>query len=155
MAFIPQTMLPYELVPLALIPGNRLEMVVYLAGSWIAVAAAEWLHVGHSMADWRATGWLVTLGAVYLPMLYLVLRRKSSANGGKIEKDRRRPHRLADREVKVDVTTDGAGAVVAKVTHLPTGLSVTESGPTREQAVRKAQDKLAGILSRTKRLVRD
>ena len=146
-AFIPQSTLPYELVPLALIPANRLEMGMYVAGTWIAVAAAEGLHLSQSMADWTATGWPLTLGAVYLPMLYLVLRRQSRASARKVGKDRRRPHRLADRELKVDVTTDRAGTVVAKVTHLPTLSSATELGETRELAVRKAQDKLAGILA--------
>jgi hypothetical protein len=94
------------------------------------------------------------LCAVYLPMLYLVLRRKSSRAGPAIEKDRRRPHRLADHDLQVDVTTDGAGGVIVKVTHLPTQLFITESGQTRELAVRKAQDKLAGILARTSRLIR-
>ena len=153
-AFIPQTALPYELVALALIPANRLEMVLYVAGSWIAVAAAEALHVGQSMTEWRVTGWLVTLGAVYLPMLYLVLSRpggKSSKTAPRIEKDRRRPHRLADDELKVEITAHGVDAVSVKVTHLPTKLFATESGKDRKVAERKAQDKLAGILARTSR----
>jgi hypothetical protein len=149
-ALIPQTTLPYELVPLALIPANRLEMVVYVAGSWIAVAAADRLHLSYSMAEWTVTGSPVTLCAVYLPMLYLVLRR-SSRSGPRIEKERRRPNRLADHELEVDVTTDGAGGVIVKVTHLPTRLSATESGQTRELAERKAQDKLAAILARRPR----
>jgi hypothetical protein len=132
LALIPQTTLPYELVPLALVPGNRVEMAIYVAGTWIAVAAAE-------------AGWLVTLSAVYLPMLYLVLRRKSST-GPRIEKERRRPHRLPDDELKIDVTTDGAGAVVVKVTHIPTQQSTTESGKSRKLAERKAHDRLAAIL---------
>jgi hypothetical protein len=69
-------------------------------------------------------------------------------------KDRRRPHRLADDELEVDVTTDASGGVVVTVTHLPTRRSVTESGQTREVAERKAHDKLAGLLSRTLRLQR-
>ena len=146
-ALIPQSTLPYELVALALIPANRREMGVYVAGSWIAVAAAGGLHLSHSMAEWTANGWPVTLGAVYLPMLFLVLRRQSSRSAPEIEKDRRRPHRLADHELEVDVTTDGAGGVIVKVTHLPTRLSTTESGQTRKLAERKAQDKLAGILA--------
>ena len=145
-AFIPQSTLPYELVPLALIPANRLEMGIYVAGSWIAVVAAGGLQLSHSVAEWTATGWVVTLCAVYLPMLYLVLRRQRSS-GRKIEKDRRRPNRLADHELKVEVTPNGAGGFTVKVTHLPTKLFTTESGQTRELAVRKAQDKLAGILA--------
>jgi len=151
-AFIPQSALPYELVPLALIPANRIEMGIFVVGSWIAVAAAEALHVSQSMTEWRATGWLVTLGAVYLPMLIVVLRRQNIRSEPKVEKDRRRPHRLADDELQVDVTTDGAGGVIVKVTHLPTQLSTTESGQTREVAGRKAQDKLAGILARASRV---
>ena len=157
-AFIPQSTLPYELVPLALIPANRIEMGLFVVGSWIAVAAAEWLNVSGSMIEWRATGWLVTLCAVYLPMLYLVLSRQARQTSGSapsIDKDRRRPHRLADDELKVDVTTDGAGAVIVTVTHLPTRLSATESGPTRQLAERKAQDKLAGMLARASRLKRE
>jgi hypothetical protein len=153
-ALIPQSTLPYELVPLALIPANRFEMGIYIAGSWIAVVAAEGL-LGN-LAGWTVPGWPVTLGAVYLPMLYLVLRRRSRSapESKKVEKDRRRPHRLPDHDLKVEVTTDGAGGVIVKVTHLPTQLSTTESGQTREAAERKAQDKLAALFARTSRAVR-
>jgi hypothetical protein len=146
-AFIPQNTLPYELVSLALIPSNRLEMGIYVAGSWLAVAAADRLDVGHDMAGWSAIGWPVTLCAVYLPMLYLVVRRQRSRRVPRIEKERRRPHRLADDELKVDVTPNDAGGITVKVTHLPTQVFTTESGRTREIAERKAQDKLAGILA--------
>lgn len=143
MALIPQSSLPYELVPLALIPASRLEMLLYVVGSWIVVAAGG-LHLGRGTSEWTGAGWLVTLCAVYLPMLYLVLRRQSSSTGPKQE--RRRSRRLADHELEVDVTTDGAGGIVVKVTHLPTKLSATESGESRERAERKAQDKLAAIV---------
>lgn len=152
-AILPQSTLPYELVPLALIPANRLEMGIYVAGTWIAVAAAEGL-LSHSLAGWTAPGWLVTLAAVYLPMLYLVLRRQTSRSGPKIEKDRRRPHRIADQDLKVEVSPDGDAAVIVKVTHLPTQLSTTESGQTREIAERKAHDKLAAMLARMSRLIK-
>ena len=145
-AFIPQTTLPYELVPLALIPANRLEMGIYVAGTWIAVAAAEGLHLSDSMARWNVSGWPVTLCAVYLPMLYLAFRRQKSKSVPRIEKERRRPHRLADAELKVDVTTDGTGEISVKVTHIPSGLFATESGRNRATAERKAHDKLAGML---------
>jgi hypothetical protein len=149
-AFIPQNALPYELVSLALIPANLVEMGIYVAGSWIAVAVA---------ADQTAASWPATLGAVYLPMLYLVLRpvlslsflRRSSKRGPKIEKERRRPHRVPDNELKVDATPNAAGGVTVKVTHLPTQLFTTESGQTRELAARKAHDKLAGILAEFRR----
>jgi hypothetical protein len=151
-AFIPQNTLPHELVSLALIPANLLQMGIYVAGSWIAVAvAADRMHLSQSIAEWTAASWPATLCAVYLPMLYLVLRRQSSRSGRMIEKERRRPHRLADDELKVDVTPNAAGGVSVKVTHLPTQLFITESGQTRELAERKAQDKLAGILAGMRR----
>ena len=153
-AFLPQSTLPYELVALALIPANRLEMGIYVVGTWIAVAMAGGLSLSSSMTDWTATGWPVTLCAVYLPMLALVLRRPNGARELKIERDRRRPHRLSDHELKVDVGTDGAGGVVVKVTHLPSQQSATESGETRQVAERKAHDKLAGILAPMLRLKR-
>ena len=145
-AFIPQTTLPYELIPLALIPANRGEMGIYVLGTWIAIAAAEGLHLSEPMARWTATGWPVTLCAVYLPMLYLVLRRKPSRSAPRIQKERRRPHRLPDAELKVDVSTGGSGGVTVKVTHIPSRVSATESAPTRQAAERKAHDKLAGML---------
>jgi hypothetical protein len=147
-AFIPQTTLPYELVPLALIPANRLEMMVYVAGSWIAVIAADRLHLGHSMAAWAAVGWPVTLCAVYVPMLYLVLRRpKSGRKGLRVGKERRRPHRLADDELEVDISGTDDGGVSVTVTHRPTQLSVTESGKNRNALKRKAHDRLAATVA--------
>ena len=145
-AFIPQKTLPYELVPLALIPANRLEMVIYVVGTWIAVAGAEGFHLSESMARWNAGGWPVTLCAVYIPLLYLVFRRQKSKTVPRIEKERRRPHRLDDAELKVDVTTDDAGGIIVKVTHIPSGLSASETSRNRAMAERKAHDKLAGIL---------
>jgi hypothetical protein len=145
-AFIPQSTLPYELVPLALIPANRVEMLVYVVGTWIAAAAAEGLHLDETMARWTASGWPVTLCAVYIPILYLVLRRQNTRGGPRTHKERRRPHRLEDAELEVDVTTDGAGGVIVEITHLPTGRSATETGPDRATAERKAHDRLAGML---------
>jgi hypothetical protein len=147
--FLPQTTLPYELLPLALIPGNRLEMGIYVAGTWIAVAAAQGSYLSETMGGSTAVSWPVTLCAVYLPMLYLVFRhdkRDKSKSKAKIQKERRRPHRLEDAELKVDVTTDGAGGIIVKVTHLPSGLFATEVGSSRDLAERKAHDKLAGML---------
>lgn len=151
-AFIPQNILPHELVSLALIPVNLLEMAIYVAGSWLAVAAAaNWLHLSPSLAQWTAA-WPVTLCTVYLPMLYLVLRRPSG--GPVIGKERRRRHRLPDHELKVEVTPNADGEITVKVTHIPTQLFATESGPTRDLVRRKAHDKLAGILARASRLAR-
>jgi hypothetical protein len=159
MAVIPQSILPHELVSLALIPANLIEMAIYVVGSWVAVlAAAGPLHLG---AEFTVTRWTATLGAGYLPMLYLVLRpalqpwisrrsvksERKTKGGSKLDKERRRAHRLDDDELRVDLTANPAGGVVVKVTHLPTKLSASETGPTREAAERKAQDKLAAIVA--------
>jgi hypothetical protein len=92
--------------------------------------------------------------AVYFPMLYMVLRRPGHKGGPWIGKERRRPHRIPDDEVKVDVTVGDTGQFMVTVTHLPSGQSMTESAPTRRDAVRKAHDKLAALLARTSRLAR-
>jgi hypothetical protein len=146
-AFLPQTTLPYELVSLALIPANLLEMGIYVAGSWIAVAAATGaLPLGS--ADWARAGWPVTLFAGYLPMLFLVLRRQNrKAAEQKIGRDRRRRHRLPDGELEVDVSPSDEGGVTVTVTHLPTQVSATESGATRRAVARKAHDKLAAMIA--------
>jgi hypothetical protein len=153
--FIPQTTLPYELVSLALIPATRLEMGIFLAGSWIVVGAADQLHLGQGMADWMATGWPVTLCAVYLPTLFMVLRRQRGWSGPTIEpkfgKDRRRPYRLPDEELEVDSAASDEGGAIVTVTHLPSRLSATESGRTRQEAERKAQDRLAAIVAEHRR----
>ena len=152
-AFVPQSLLPYELVPLALIPANRVQMWIYVAGSWIAVAAADRLLLSQSTAAGMTIGWGVALCAGYLPMLYLVLRRPTAKKiGPRLEKDRRRPHRLPDHELRVDVTTSGAGGIQVMVTHLPTQLSITETAETRRRAERKAQDRLAAIVAERLRL---
>ena len=132
--------------------GSLLVLVGVLGvAGWIAVAAADGLLLGNGIAGGTPAGWPVALAAVYLPMLYLVLRRPSSRKARKIEKERRRPHRLADHELKIDVTSSTASGVIVKVTHLPTQLSTTESGRTRELAERKAQDKLAAIVAAASR----
>jgi hypothetical protein len=144
-ACIPQTTLPYELVALALIPTNGLQMGIYVAGTWIAVAAATGqLQLGDALADWT---WPVTLCAVYLPMLGLVLRQPGRKAVLWIGKDRRRPRRLPDEELKVDATLDDNGKVVVTVTHLPTQLSATETASTRDPAHRKAQNRLAALVA--------
>jgi hypothetical protein len=146
-AFVPQNILPYELVSLALIPANRMEMWIYIAGTWLAVGLADRLNPGLGIAEWAGASWPAMLCAGYLPMLVLVLRRPSGVKAPRVGKERRRPHRLKDTELRVEVTPNPAGGVTAKVTHLPTKKSAAESGPTREAAVRKAQDRLAGILA--------
>ncbi len=149
MAFIPQTTLPYELVALALIPANRLEMVVYVVGSWMAVVASNHMQ----LAEWGSTGWPISLCTVYAPMLYLVLRRPAKGKKGLIiARERRRAHRLPDQELTVEVTENPTGGFGVKITHVPTQLFVTESGPNRQSTVRKAHDRLAALFAETSRL---
>ena len=147
-ACIPQTTLPYELVALALIPANWGQMAAYVAGTWIAVAAATaQLPFGHGLQDWSTIGWRVTLVAVYLPMLTLVLLQPGRKTVLWIGKDRRRPRRLPDVELKVDAVMGETGGVVVTVTHIPTELSATESAATRAPALRKAQNRLAAMVA--------
>lgn len=80
LALIPQSSLPYELVPLALIPANAVEMVIFAMGSWVAVAARVGFFWGMgitSLIPLVAAIWPIQLVSVYLPMLWLVLRRQS------------------------------------------------------------------------------
>jgi hypothetical protein len=67
------------------------------------------------------------------------------------EKERRRPNRIPDDELEVDVVRSPSGGVTVKVTHIPSGMSAAETGRTREIAERKAQDKLAGMIAGTRR----
>lgn len=78
LAVIPQNLLPHELVPLALIPTNAIEMGIYVIGSWLAVIAVgqAWGSSHTTIATLNAAAWPAMLGAVYLPMLWLVLRRR-------------------------------------------------------------------------------
>ena len=152
-AFLPQTALPYELVPLALIPADRREMMVYLVGSWIAAMAATGTLQLNGAPEWLTTSWAMTLCAGYVPMLYLVLRRPGRKGGPWIGKERRRPHRLPDDQLEMKIKAED-GYFTATVTHRPTQQSITQTGPTREAAARKAHDKLAAILARTSRLAK-
>ena len=47
----PRQPCPYELVALALIPANRLEMAVYVVGSWMAVIASNHMPAGRMGID--------------------------------------------------------------------------------------------------------
>jgi hypothetical protein len=159
LAFLPQTTLPYELIALALIPKSWGEMALYAAGSWIAVADATGVLQLPAIGAMPLTGWTVMLFAGYIPMLFLVLRRPSGRPRARKDgglwagKDRRRPHRLPDDELKIEARENG-GQHIVTVIHLPTQESVTESGASRRIAARKAHDKLAAHLARTARLAK-
>jgi len=76
LALIPQNAMPYELLPLALIPSNLVEMFIYVAGTLLTLGpTAVGLERGLSLAAIVSNNWPWMLGAVYLPMLLLVLLR--------------------------------------------------------------------------------
>jgi hypothetical protein len=75
LAVIPQNTLPHELVPLVLIPGNAVEMAVYVVGSWVAVAlTSAAMERATSLSGLVTDVWFALLLSVYLPALYMVLR---------------------------------------------------------------------------------
>jgi hypothetical protein len=74
-SLVPQTLLPYEFVPLLLIPRNAVEMIIFGVGSWIACAAYGRFIDQYELDILIQRVWPVMLLTVYLPMLYLVLRR--------------------------------------------------------------------------------
>jgi hypothetical protein len=73
-SLVPQTSLPYELVPLRLIPRNIVEMGTFVAGSWLTLAAIGAGVDRYMLATVVAKAWPVMLTTVYLPMLYFVLK---------------------------------------------------------------------------------
>jgi hypothetical protein len=85
LALIPQNSLPHDAIVLCLVPKTAVQMTVYGMGTWLAAAVT--LAVGTQQPTLEAAQALVwpwLLGAVYLPMLILVLTRaqpKSSTPG--------------------------------------------------------------------------
>jgi hypothetical protein len=79
MGILPQNTQPHDLIPLALIPRNLTQMGIYFVGTWLAVMAVGqgWEDQGITIAMRNDAAWPMILGTVYLPMLYLVLRRTS------------------------------------------------------------------------------
>jgi hypothetical protein len=154
-AFAPQSTLLYELVPMALVPANRLEMLVFVASSWIPLLAADQLLIAPGSAEWGMIGWQVTLFAGYLPMLALLLRRRPGDKKlPKFWMERRRPNRLPDAELRVEISSNAGGGVTVRITHLPTRLSVEEIGQNRRQTTRRAHDRLAALFAETAKLRR-
>ena len=75
LALVPQTTLLYEMVPLLLIPRTWREMLVLVGLSLIAGAFALRLDASHHLTAAITTLWPVALALIYLPCLFLVLRR--------------------------------------------------------------------------------
>lgn len=81
LAAVPQTVVPYELVPLALVPRTRREILL-IAVAWVAVYFLKVVnnpapHVSHAAlpADYYPYRWWAMLVFGYLPILALILRR--------------------------------------------------------------------------------
>ena len=73
LSLVPQNSLPYELVPLALIPRNPIQMGVLVVGSWLAVGTLGANLDLPDLGAMTARIWPVMLVTVYLPMVYFVL----------------------------------------------------------------------------------
>jgi hypothetical protein len=81
-SLVPQTSLPYELVPLMLIPRNIVEMGIFVVGSWLTLAAVGAGVDRYMLATVVEKAWPVMLTTVYLPMLYLVLKPRPDLGAG-------------------------------------------------------------------------
>jgi hypothetical protein len=81
LALIPQNTLPHELVTLALIPANVVQMGIYVAGTWVTLAVTATVQSGRpDLTEVVTRVWPVLLTTVYLPMLWLVLTRPTPSS---------------------------------------------------------------------------
>ena len=74
LSLVPQNSLPYDLLPLVLIPQNWIQMSVFVVGSWLALGTLGGQLGLPDLVAITARIWPVVLATVYLPMLYFVLR---------------------------------------------------------------------------------
>ena len=75
MACVPHTLLPYETLPLFLVPQTWGEACVLLAGTTLAVVLHNIGAPYASATEWVAASGVWTIWFVYLPCLVMVLRR--------------------------------------------------------------------------------
>jgi hypothetical protein len=76
-ALIPQAAMPYDALPLLLIPRTFLERVIFVAGTQLLAAYGIANLHGASPAVFAQKIWPATLVLGYLPALVMVLRRKT------------------------------------------------------------------------------
>lgn len=83
LAVVPQTVVPYELVPLAVVPRTRREALL-VAAAWLAayllmvvIDPAPLLSHSSVTPDYRPHRWWAMLAFGYLPILGLILRRRN------------------------------------------------------------------------------
>ena len=75
-ALIPQAAMPYDALPLLLIPQSFAERVIFVAGTQlVALYGIANLH-GAAPAEFAQKIWPALLLLGYLPALLMVLRRK-------------------------------------------------------------------------------
>lgn len=89
LALIPQHLQPYETLVLCLVPRSAREMGIFVAGSWIALIPLI-ARPDAGPLDLQALGrevWPYLLVCVYLPALFLVLRRARLAPPGGLGTD--------------------------------------------------------------------
>jgi hypothetical protein len=77
LALVPHTTLLYEMVPLLLIPRTWREMLALVALSLVAGAFAVQADPSHHLTAAIETLWPIFLLLIYLPCLFLVLRREN------------------------------------------------------------------------------
>jgi hypothetical protein len=76
LAVVPQNSFPHEAIVLCLVPQNGIEMAIFCVGTWIATVVTLVAHTTeHQLEAAQSMVWPWLLGFVYLPALWLVLRR--------------------------------------------------------------------------------
>jgi hypothetical protein len=75
MAFVPQTLLQYEAVPLFLIPRGQNEVLALVLLSHAFERVIEWLLPYNGFADAVNSAGRLMVAFLYLPALIMVLRR--------------------------------------------------------------------------------
>jgi hypothetical protein len=81
LACVPQSGLPYETVPLFVVPRNRREMLLLGLLTHVALGVIAWIIHAESYAETLTRSWPWMLGLVYLPVLLVVLRRPNVRDG--------------------------------------------------------------------------
>jgi hypothetical protein len=84
LALVPQNLLPYATLFLGLIPRSIGEMAVFVGGTWLAllVLMAQPVNGPPDLVLLGRAVWPYLLVGVYLPALYMVLRRPNAGCPG-------------------------------------------------------------------------
>jgi hypothetical protein len=78
MACVPQSILPYEAVPLFLVPQTTRQMVTLVVLSYVPMILVDPGSLPNSAARVEAFGRVITV-ALYLPATLMILRRPNVA----------------------------------------------------------------------------